>query len=67
MPFDYVQDVTERHSSGIFIFKFIQGKKNKKKESETGEITHSGETESVRTNKYTQNNNRSKCGTKYHW
>lgn len=56
MPFDFVQGITERHSPGIFIFAFIQ---EKKKESEIEEITHSGETESVRINKYAQNNNRS--------
>lgn len=62
MIFDFVQGITERHSPGIFIFVFIQKKKKKK----TGEITYSGETESVIINKHTQNSNRSKCGTKYH-
>jgi len=61
-PFDFVQGIIERHSPGLFIFAFIQ----EKKESEIGEIILSGETESVRINKYAQNNNRSKCGTKYH-
>lgn len=66
-PFDFVKGITKRHSPGIFNFAFIQEKKKKgKEESEIGEITHSGEAESVRINKYAQNNNRSKCGTKYH-